>query len=54
MHERTMQVFRSVLNLKLKFSMEELETALLVPNALLDDIHIGLLKVHHIAVSLYL
>lgn len=39
-----LNVFRSVLNLKLKFSMEELETALLVPNALLDDIHIGLLK----------
>ncbi|KAI5058541.1 hypothetical protein GOP47_0026711 [Adiantum capillus-veneris] len=39
-----LNVFRPVLHLNLKFSMEELESSLLVPNDLLGDIHIGLLK----------
>eukprot|EP00250_Pteridium_aquilinum_P004909 c15088_g1_i1 orf=25-2403(+) len=39
-----LNVFRPVLNIKVEFSLEELESALLVPNALLDAIHIPLLK----------
>lgn len=37
-------VFRPVLNFKFDYSFEELESALLSPNALLDDIHMTLLK----------
>ncbi|KAI5068039.1 hypothetical protein GOP47_0016384 [Adiantum capillus-veneris] len=37
-------VFRSVLNIKIEFSLEELESALLTPDTLLDTIHIALLK----------
>ncbi|MCO5588030.1 hypothetical protein L7F22_041984 [Adiantum nelumboides] len=39
-----LNVFRPVLNIKVEFSIEELESALLIPNALLDAIHIALLK----------
>lgn len=39
-----LNVFRPVLNVKVEFSIEELESALLKPNALLDAIHIALLK----------
>ncbi|GJV78420.1 DDT domain-containing protein [Tanacetum coccineum] len=37
-------VFRSLLNIDAEFSVEELETALITPNATLGDIHIPLLK----------
>lgn len=37
-------VFRSLLNINAEFSVEELETALITPNATLGDIHIPLLK----------
>lgn len=39
-----LNVFRPLLNITVEFSAEELETALLVPNSTLDDIHIPLLK----------
>ncbi|KAK1357782.1 DDT domain-containing protein [Heracleum sosnowskyi] len=39
-----LNVFRSLLNIKVEFSAEELETALLTPNSTLADIHIPLLK----------
>ncbi|XP_020574661.1 DDT domain-containing protein DDR4 [Phalaenopsis equestris] len=39
-----LNVFRPLLNISVEFSAEELETALLVPNNTLDDIHIPLLK----------
>ncbi|XP_020690279.1 DDT domain-containing protein DDR4 [Dendrobium catenatum] len=39
-----LNVFRPLLNISVEFSAEELETALLVPNSTLDDIHIPLLK----------
>ncbi|KAK9073214.1 hypothetical protein SSX86_007538 [Deinandra increscens subsp. villosa] len=37
-------VFRPLLNIKVEFSVEEFETALMTPNATLGDIHIPLLK----------
>ncbi|GLJ32828.1 hypothetical protein SUGI_0661180 [Cryptomeria japonica] len=37
-------VFRSVININVEFTAEELETSLITPNNLLDDIHIPLLK----------
>ncbi|XP_071737471.1 DDT domain-containing protein DDR4-like [Rutidosis leptorrhynchoides] len=37
-------VFRPLLNIKVEFSVEEFETALITPNATLADIHIPLLK----------
>ncbi|KAI3762616.1 hypothetical protein L1987_53053 [Smallanthus sonchifolius] len=37
-------VFRPLLNIKVEFSVEEFETALMTPNATLADIHIPLLK----------
>lgn len=40
-----MQVFRDQLNVLAEFSVEELETALIMPNDTLGDIHIPLLKV---------
>ncbi|XP_077211857.1 DDT domain-containing protein DDR4-like [Tasmannia lanceolata] len=39
-----LHVFRPLLNIKIEFSVEELETALIMPNSTLDDIHIPLLK----------
>ncbi|KAJ0981647.1 hypothetical protein J5N97_009902 [Dioscorea zingiberensis] len=39
-----LNVFRPLLNIKVEFSAEELETALIAPNSTLDDIHIPLLK----------
>ncbi|XP_077210166.1 DDT domain-containing protein DDR4-like [Tasmannia lanceolata] len=39
-----LHVFRPLLNIKIEFSAEELETALIMPNSTLDDIHIPLLK----------
>ncbi|KAL5722488.1 hypothetical protein ACHQM5_006004 [Ranunculus cassubicifolius] len=39
-----LNVFRPLLNIKVEFSAEELETALLTPNSTLEDIHIPLLK----------
>ncbi|KAI5068151.1 hypothetical protein GOP47_0016496 [Adiantum capillus-veneris] len=38
--ESTNKVFRSVLNIKVEFSLNELGSALLTPNTLLDTIHI--------------
>lgn len=38
-------MFRPLLNIKVEFSIEELETALITPNNTLADIHIPLLKV---------
>lgn len=49
-----MQVFRPVLNVKVEFSIEELESALLKPNALLDAIHIALLKVFVLSYFLHI
>lgn len=37
-------VFRPILNIKVEFTAEELETALITPNNMLGDIHIPLLK----------
>ncbi|KAL4559246.1 hypothetical protein LXL04_031381 [Taraxacum kok-saghyz] len=37
-------VFRPLLNIKVEFSVEEFETALITPNGTLSDIHIPLLK----------
>ncbi|KAI7754278.1 hypothetical protein M8C21_001146, partial [Ambrosia artemisiifolia] len=37
-------VFRPLLNIKVEFSVEEFETALMTPNGTLSDIHIPLLK----------
>lgn len=37
-------VFRPILNIKVEFTAEELETALITPNGMLGDIHIPLLK----------
>ncbi|KAI3736756.1 hypothetical protein L2E82_26741 [Cichorium intybus] len=37
-------VFRPLLNIKVEFSVEEFETALITPNGTLGDIHIPLLK----------
>ncbi|GLJ17148.1 hypothetical protein SUGI_0296700 [Cryptomeria japonica] len=37
-------VFRPVLEIGVKFSAEDLEAALITPNAMLSDIHISLLK----------
>ncbi|KAH9323739.1 hypothetical protein KI387_018378, partial [Taxus chinensis] len=37
-------VFRPVININVEFTAEELETSLITPNNLLDDIHIPLLK----------
>lgn len=39
-----LHVFRPLLNINVEFSAEELETALLMPNDTLSDIHIPLLK----------
>ncbi|WOH10499.1 hypothetical protein DCAR_0729968 [Daucus carota subsp. sativus] len=39
-----LNVFRPLLNIKVEFSIEELETALITPNNTLADIHIPLLK----------
>ncbi|XP_074375971.1 DDT domain-containing protein DDR4-like isoform X3 [Apium graveolens] len=39
-----LNVFRGLLNIKVEFSAEELETALLTPNSTLADIHIPLLR----------
>ncbi|KVH87374.1 DDT domain-containing protein [Cynara cardunculus var. scolymus] len=39
-----LNVFRPLLNIKVDFSVEEFETALITPNATLSDIHIPLLK----------
>ncbi|KAL7161542.1 hypothetical protein ACSBR2_042081 [Camellia fascicularis] len=39
-----LNVFRSYLNIKVEFSAEEFETALITPNNTLGDIHIPLLK----------
>ncbi|WOL08041.1 DDT domain-containing protein DDR4-like [Canna indica] len=39
-----LHVFRPLLNIKLEFSAEELETALITPNSTLDDVHMPLLK----------
>ncbi|XP_059643655.1 DDT domain-containing protein DDR4 isoform X2 [Cornus florida] len=39
-----LNVFRPFLNIKVEFSVEELETALITPNNTLGDIHIPLLK----------
>ncbi|XAR50109.1 hypothetical protein NMG60_11004347 [Bertholletia excelsa] len=39
-----LNVFRSLLNIKVEFSAEEFETALITPNNTLSDIHIPLLK----------
>ncbi|KAF5204380.1 Ddt domain-containing protein ddr4 [Thalictrum thalictroides] len=39
-----LNVFRPILNILVEFTAEELETALLTPNSILDDIHIPLLK----------
>ncbi|XP_047330574.1 DDT domain-containing protein DDR4-like [Impatiens glandulifera] len=39
-----MNVFRPLLNIKVEFSAEELETALIMPNSTLGAIHIPLLK----------
>ncbi|KAF9625520.1 hypothetical protein IFM89_023831 [Coptis chinensis] len=39
-----LNVFRPLLNIRVEFSAEELETALITPNSTLDDIHIPLLK----------
>lgn len=39
------KVFRPILNIKVEFSSEELETALLNPNDTLSEVHIPLLKV---------
>ncbi|KAL6997269.1 hypothetical protein U1Q18_007393 [Sarracenia purpurea var. burkii] len=38
--------FRPLLNIKVEFSVEEFETALIAPNNTLGDIHIPLLKSH--------
>ncbi|KAL5976695.1 hypothetical protein ACLOJK_021028, partial [Asimina triloba] len=38
-------IFRPLLNIRIEFSAEELETALITPNSILDDIHIPILKV---------
>ncbi|KAK6153359.1 hypothetical protein DH2020_012998 [Rehmannia glutinosa] len=40
-----LNVFRPLLNVKVEFSAEELETALLTPNNTLADIHMPLLKI---------
>ncbi|GFZ07766.1 DDT domain superfamily [Actinidia rufa] len=40
-----LNVFRPLLNIKVEFSMEEFETALITPNNTLGDVHIPLLKV---------
>lgn len=40
-----MQVFRHLLNIKVEFSAEEFETALINPNNTLGDVHMPLLKV---------
>lgn len=40
-----LQVFRPLLNIKVEFSVEELETALISPNNTLGEVHIPLLKV---------
>lgn len=45
------KVFRPLLNIKVEFSSEELETALLNPNDTLSDVHIPLLKVGALVVS---
>ncbi|KAL8457287.1 hypothetical protein ACS0TY_035220 [Phlomoides rotata] len=39
-----LNVFRSLLNIKVEFSAEEFETALLTPNNTLGDVHMSLLK----------
>ncbi|XP_047339121.1 DDT domain-containing protein DDR4-like [Impatiens glandulifera] len=39
-----MNVFRPLLNIKVEFSADELETALIMPNSTLGAIHIPLLK----------
>lgn len=38
-------MFRPLLNISVEFSAEEFETALLMPNDTLGDIHMPLLKV---------
>lgn len=38
-------MFRPLLNIKVEFSVEEFETALITPNNTLGEIHIPLLKV---------
>lgn len=43
-----LQVFRPLLNIKVEFSVEELETALITPNSTLGEIHMPLLKVGRI------
>nr|GEU48251.1 hypothetical protein [Tanacetum cinerariifolium] len=39
-----LNVFRPLLNIKVEFSVEELETALIMPNSTLGEIHMPLLK----------
>ncbi|KAK6924929.1 DDT domain [Dillenia turbinata] len=39
-----LHIFRPLLNIQVEFSAEEFETALIIPNSTLDDIHIPLLK----------
>ncbi|XP_078429873.1 DDT domain superfamily [Wolffia australiana] len=39
-----LHIFRPLLNISVEFSAEELETALIIPNSTLDDVHIPLLK----------
>lgn len=48
-----LQVFRSLLNIDAEFSVEELETALITPNATLGAIHMPLLKVGKFWLNLY-
>ena len=43
-----LQVFRPLLNIKVEFSVEELETALITPNNTLGEIHMPLLQVGRI------
>lgn len=38
-------MFRPLLNIKVEFSAEEFETALITPNNTLGDVHMPLLKV---------
>lgn len=44
------QVFRPILRFNSKFTIKDLENALLMPNSLLEEIHIALLKVQVIFV----
>ena len=46
-----LQVFRPILKLKVEFTIEDLESALLTPNSLLEELHIVLLKVHILGIT---